>query len=296
MNFPTWPPRLDLPNSGSLQWSRRLLHVLLLDKNFVPFLDATWQKETAANPRRGITNDGFDVPEAQRLTLTQKNAHLELLLGQIANFCPVISRNSIVKHSTSLNHIWQKIRQHYGFQSIGAHFLDLASIHLQPDERPKDLFQRLMAFFEDNLLSVHGGWTHHGVHVSRSRPLPNTREHFRRPLASVDTSRLTSLSETKNTVLNYAIRRSLHLNLRSLKLLDLSSMTYVALKIPKQCVLAVPHQGATVIVAKAILNVAPSCPASSAKPPVANITITTWWIVVTYLTVTVDHGLSHAWW
>ena len=129
-----------------------MIYVLSLDKNFVPFLDATWQKQTAANPRRGLTNDGTAVPEAQRLTAAQKNAHLDLLLGQMANFCPVISRNS-----TSLNDMWQKIRQHYGFHSTGAHILDLASIHLQPDERPEDLFQLLMAFFEDNLLSVHGG-------------------------------------------------------------------------------------------------------------------------------------------
>lgn len=104
------------------------------NKNFVPFLDATQWKQTAANPRRGLTNDGTMVPEVERLTAAQKNAHLDLLLGQIANFCPAMSRNSIVKHSTSLNDIWQKIRQHCGFQSTGVHFLDLASIHLQPDE------------------------------------------------------------------------------------------------------------------------------------------------------------------
>ena len=152
-------------------WRQNLIYVLSLDKNFVPFLDATWRKQTAA---RGLTNDGTTVPEAQRLTAAQKNAHLDLLLGQMANFCPVISRNSIVKHSTSLNDIWQKIRQHYGFQSTGAHFLDLASIHPQPDERPEDLFQRLMAFFEDNLLSVHGGLTHHGEQVTADEDLSPT--------------------------------------------------------------------------------------------------------------------------
>ena len=153
-----------------------MIYVLSLDKNFVPFLDATWQKQTTANPRRGLTNDSSAVPEAQRFTVAQKNAHLDLLLGQIANFSPVISRNSIVKHSTSMNDIWQKIRQHYGFQSTGAHFLDLPSIHLQPDERPEDLFQRFMAFFEDNLLSVHGGLTHHGVQVTADEDLSPTLE------------------------------------------------------------------------------------------------------------------------
>ena len=123
-----------------------------------------------------LTNDGTTVPEAERLTAALKNVHLDLLLGQIANFCLVISRNSIVKHSTSLNDIWQKIRQLYAFQSTGAHFLDLASIHLQPDERPEDQFQRLMASFEDNLLSVHGGLTHHGDQVTADEDLSPTLE------------------------------------------------------------------------------------------------------------------------
>ena len=65
--------------------------------NFVPFLDAIWQKQTATYPHRFLTNDGSAVPEAQRLTAAQKYAHVDLLLGQIANFCPVIVRNSLVK-------------------------------------------------------------------------------------------------------------------------------------------------------------------------------------------------------
>ena len=80
-------------------WRQNLMYILSLDNNFVPFLDATWQKQTAANPRRGLTNDGSSVPESKRLTAAQKNAHLDLMLGQIANFCPVISRNSIVNFS-----------------------------------------------------------------------------------------------------------------------------------------------------------------------------------------------------
>ena len=62
-----------------------------------------------------------------------------------ANFCPIISRHSIIKSSTSLNDIWQKIRLHFGFQSSGSHFLDLSQIKQLPDERPEDLFQPLTA-------------------------------------------------------------------------------------------------------------------------------------------------------
>ena len=39
-----------------------------------------------------------------------------------------------------------------------------------------DLFHRLMAFFEDNILSVHGGLTHHGDPVTADEDLSPTLE------------------------------------------------------------------------------------------------------------------------
>jgi hypothetical protein len=42
---------------------------------------------------RGFVDDGEDVAEANRRTAAQKCTHLELMLGQIANYCPTISRN-----------------------------------------------------------------------------------------------------------------------------------------------------------------------------------------------------------
>ena len=145
-------------------WRQNLIYILSLDQNFAHFIrdDVTWQKKSAITPLRGFIDDDDPIPEDQRKTAVQKCTHLELMLGQIANFCPIISRNSIIKNSVSLNDVWQKIRQHFGFQSTGAHFLDLDYIKLDPDERPEDLFQRLTAFFEDNLMTVGCGVTHHG--------------------------------------------------------------------------------------------------------------------------------------
>ena len=93
------------------------------------------------------------------------------MLGQIANFCPVISRNTIVKNSTSVKSIWQATRAHYGFQSTGAHFLDFASIKLDVNE---DLFQRLMSFIEDNLLVANSSITHHGDAITADEELSPT--------------------------------------------------------------------------------------------------------------------------
>ena len=68
------------------------------------------------------------------------------------------------------------IRLHYGFQSTGGHFLDVADIRLQAGERPEDLYQRLMAFFEDSLLTVDCGVTRHGEALRADKDLTSTLE------------------------------------------------------------------------------------------------------------------------
>ena len=76
-------------------------------------------EENKCTPLREFQYDGEDVEEVNRRTAAQKCTHLELMLGKIAIYCPVISRNTIVKNSTSIKSIWQSIRSHYGFQSTG---------------------------------------------------------------------------------------------------------------------------------------------------------------------------------
>ena len=126
-------------------WRQNLQYTLSLDPNFAPFLveGSAWPKKTSTTPLRGLEDDPETVPEAARRTAAQKLTHLEFMLGQIANYCTVISRNSIVKNSTSINQIWQAIRLHFGFQSCGSHFLDFDGIHLEHGERPEDLYQRI---------------------------------------------------------------------------------------------------------------------------------------------------------
>ena len=145
-------------------WRQNLQYILSLDRNFAGFLadGMTWLKKSPGSPRRGLQDDPDSVPQASRRTAQQKCTHLELMLGQIANYCPVISRNTIVKNSTSMSSIWQAICLHFGFQSTGAHFLDFNNITFASAERPEDLYQRLTSFIEDNLLVANGNISHHG--------------------------------------------------------------------------------------------------------------------------------------
>ena len=126
-------------------WKNNLKYILSFDPNFADFLTdrSLWGKKTNATPLRDCPNDRESVPAARRRTAAQKVTHLETMLGQITNYAPVISRNSIIKNSTSISGVWQTIRQHYGLQLTDSRFMDLANISLKPKQRPEELFRIL---------------------------------------------------------------------------------------------------------------------------------------------------------
>ena len=159
-------------------WKANMIYTLSLDKNFAPFVvaTATWQKETTANPNRGLQDDAADA--ADRKTKEQKVIQLNLMLGMIANYATVISRNQIVKESTSLASIWSKLRLHYGFQVTGSRFLDLSNIQLSAGERPEDLYQRLLTFFDDNLLTTESELTHHSNAITTNEEVTPSMENI----------------------------------------------------------------------------------------------------------------------
>ena len=162
-------------------WKENQIYSLNIDKTFKPYLrdGATWGKKTAASPTRGYVDDGNEVVDATaRQTKEQKCATLDLMLGQLANWATVISRNQITRNSISLVDVWNKIREHYGFLNTGARFLDLSTIKLDIGERPEDLYQRLLSFFEDNLLTTGSSVTHHGETSTSDEEVTPTVENF----------------------------------------------------------------------------------------------------------------------
>ena len=162
-------------------WKENLCYTLSLDPAFKPFLadDVTWRKSTDPAPSRGFTDTSqTDADGAVTVTASKESkcATLNLMLGQIANYCTVISRNQIIKNSTSLNNIWDTIRQHYGFHTTGSRFLDLAHVKLKAGERAENLYQRLISFFDDNLLTTDNNIVHHSACVTSDEEISPTLE------------------------------------------------------------------------------------------------------------------------
>ena len=161
-------------------WKQNQMFNLSLCPNFARFLgdDVTWQKTRSGTAHRGFTNDGAPIEQADRLSAQQKVNYVNIMLEQIACYCPVISRNSIKDDSTSISSVWQMIRAHYGFQQSGAHFLDFSEIHYEADERPEDLYQRILTFVDDNLLKARGSITHHGDQIEADEQKSPSLENF----------------------------------------------------------------------------------------------------------------------
>ena len=93
-------------------WKQNLSYTLSLDPLFAGFLleGVTWAKKSKTNPIRGFTDDTDDVPKENRLTAAQKVNHLELLLGQIANYAPVEVYLIMVKKLTQMRKFHQQWR------------------------------------------------------------------------------------------------------------------------------------------------------------------------------------------
>ena len=158
-------------------WQQNLIYNLSSDPNFKPFIDDNeleWKSPKIEN--RGFEDDKAPIPTADRKSGKHKATQLDRLLGQIANFCPIITRSIITKKCTSLKEIWQNIRAHYNFQAAGSRFLDLADFTMQVDESHEDLFQRIMSFFEDNLMTKSGTMTHNGKTIEEDEEFTPTLE------------------------------------------------------------------------------------------------------------------------
>ena len=144
-------------------------HISLNDKStrFLSTGDlSTWS--IAAD--RGFADDG-DVGTGVGTVITADNkmnkqakvALLNIILGSIATYCPVISSKFIKKQSTSLESIWNRLRAFYGFRRAGSRILELSEVKLELNESRESLWERLYSFIEDQLLTKEGEVRHENI-------------------------------------------------------------------------------------------------------------------------------------
>ena len=135
--------------SSFSNWKSNQLYHLSLNNAFAPYIadDFRWQRKSVLN--RGLADDAADA--ADRKTAAQKVVQLNSMIDMIAQFCPALLRGDIIKKSTSLKWIWQRVRKYYSFSQSEVNFLKIADIKREQDERHERLYQRILAHLDDNL-------------------------------------------------------------------------------------------------------------------------------------------------
>ena len=146
---------------------------LTIDGSFEEFLEEEAEWKSAAFLHRGLKPDDETKVTIAR-TAKQKAMILKLMLGTIASYAPVISREFIVNEAQCLGDIWHRLRIHYGIRKSGALILDLASLCREEGESYESLWERLYAFVSDNLLQPSDGMKHMGYKQKEKEELTPT--------------------------------------------------------------------------------------------------------------------------
>ena len=156
--------------SSYANWQSNILYHLSLCNDFGPFLASSWGKKSVAN--RGLADDTGTGGK----TGVQKSIILERMLSLIAQFAPSLLRNDIIKNSTSLSWIWERIRKYYALGSSEVNFIKLYEIQRKEGERYETLYQRILAHLEDNLITISSGIEHDGAVATVDEVLSPTAE------------------------------------------------------------------------------------------------------------------------
>ena len=152
-------------------WKSNVLYNLSLNNEFAPFLDSEWSKKSVSN--RGLLD--VTLGEVTK-TAVQRAIVLDRMLGLIVQFVPSLLRTEILKRSTSLSWIWNRLRKHYSFSASEVNFLKLSSITKAENERYETFYQRIVAHIEDNLLTVSSGLLFEGTALTDDEEMSPTTE------------------------------------------------------------------------------------------------------------------------
>ena len=154
-------------------WKESICWHVSLDTKSSRFLTdlKTWNN----TPNRGFTDDPESfAPAEAKMTAIAKKTLLSIILGSVASNAPVISPKFIKNVATSLDDIWSRLRQFYGFKKSGSRITEFLNFKLEVSESREQLWERMYTFLEDNLLVEGGEIKHEGVAPTKDEELSPT--------------------------------------------------------------------------------------------------------------------------
>ena len=144
-------------------WRESMIFHISLDNKSARFLPSGDISSWTIAEDRGFADDDEGFNLETKMNKAAKAALLNILLGSIATYAPVISHRFVKSQSTSLESIWDRLRSYYGLRKTGGRVLELMEFRREQNESREALWERLYSHMEDNLLTKDGGVLHEGV-------------------------------------------------------------------------------------------------------------------------------------
>ena len=173
MNIAHGPKLKPLTTSETISsleaWKSNILYGLRQNPEFREFLQEgfIFGRKSKTNPNRELTDilrreqlvEEGKAPKDVMVLLKSKEDRcitVDLLLEQVANYCPHVPRTDITKDCRSMKEVWTTIRQFYNKQLTGASLNEVWNIRRELDEPPQVLYARMKQLYLDNLLTTDG--------------------------------------------------------------------------------------------------------------------------------------------
>ena len=144
-------------------WRESIIFHICLDTKSARFTASGDLKTWNNTENRGFANDEESVAEDKRMNAAAKASLLNIVLSSIAYNAPVISWNFVTQEATSLEDIWNRLRQRYGIKRSGTRITELVDITKDPGESVEALWEKVYSFFQENLLRIGGSVKHQGA-------------------------------------------------------------------------------------------------------------------------------------
>ena len=134
-------------------WKFSVLYTLRLDPEVRPYVreNLEFGAKSPESPNRNLVAD----TGPQGKTAEQKLVSIDYMLDTIAQFCPKIPHNDIVRDCGSLEEVWQVIRLHSNIQTSGALLNNIWNITRLPNETPQALYSRIKQAYDQRSKMLH---------------------------------------------------------------------------------------------------------------------------------------------
>lgn len=175
MNLQHGPKIRTLTSNETLStletWKSTIQYGLRLNPEFKEYLEEgyIWGRKTRINPSRELKDvykketivDPKDNTKTEEVLVKIRSKEecadvVDLLLEQVANYCPHVPRTDITKDCRSMKEVWVTIRSFYNKQLTGASMNDVWNVRRELDESPQALYARIKQLYIDNFLTTDG--------------------------------------------------------------------------------------------------------------------------------------------